>query len=110
MQRRPVQAGSAFLQLAPIKQFGFEVSIKLNNRKILAGIAETIGMSDKLTSLTIAIDKLDKVGIAGVEAELLRSGIETEALESLKKVFQTTGINSEKIDFLADYLNFKMRI
>ncbi|MGB1207172.1 MAG: histidine--tRNA ligase [Chitinophagales bacterium] len=86
------------------KQFGFEVSIKLNNRKILAGIAETIGMSDKLTMLTIAIDKLDKVGIAGVETELVNRGVETEAIELLKKVLETTGSNSEKIDFLANYL------
>ena len=86
------------------KQFGFEVSIKLNNRKILAGIAETIGMSDKFTMLTVAIDKLDKVGIEGVVAELVQKGIAAEALESLKKALQTTGSNNEKIDFLATYL------
>ena len=76
------------------------VTIKLNNRKILSGIAEIIGQSDKITDITVAIDKLDKTGIEKVNEELLMKGLSEEAVEALQPVLQLSGTNNEKLNQL----------
>lgn len=73
------------------------VVLKLNNRKILAGIAEAIGHADKMMDITIAIDKLDKIGMDNVVAELNGRGIEGEAVERLKPILALDGTNREKL-------------
>ena len=76
------------------------VTVKLNNRKILSGIAELIGQSDKITDITVAIDKLDKIGIEKVNEELLAKGLSVEAIETLQPVLQLEGTNHEKLNRL----------
>ena len=76
------------------------VVVKLNNRKILSGIAELIGQSDKITEITVAIDKLEKIGIEKVNEELLSNGLSAEAIEALQPVIQLSGANDEKLDQL----------
>ncbi|MBQ2778589.1 MAG: histidine--tRNA ligase [Bacteroidaceae bacterium] len=78
-------------------KLGIRVAIKLNNRKILAGIAEVIGEPDKIIDITVAIDKLDKIGLDGVTAELREKGIGDEAIEKLLPILQAQGSNSEKL-------------
>ena len=78
-------------------KLGIRVAIKLNNRKILAGIAEVIGEPDKIIDITVAIDKLDKIGLDGVTAELRQKGIGDEAIEKLLPILQAQGSNSEKL-------------
>ena len=78
-------------------RLGIRVAIKLNNRKILAGIAEVIGEPDKIIDITVAIDKLDKIGLDGVTAELREKGIGDEAIEKLLPILQAQGSNSEKL-------------
>ncbi|MCD6113418.1 MAG: histidine--tRNA ligase [Bacteroidales bacterium] len=73
------------------------VEIKINNRKILSGIAEIIGFPDKIIDITIAIDKLDKIGLENVNAELLSKGISEKAIEQLQPVLNLSGTNSDKI-------------
>ena len=85
-------------------QLGIRVAIKINNRKILAGIAETIGEPDKIIDITIAIDKLDKVGLDGVIAELKEKGITDEAIEKLLPILQAQGDNKEKLATIASVL------
>ncbi|MAD97312.1 MAG: histidine--tRNA ligase [Flavobacteriaceae bacterium] len=80
------------------------VRIKLNNRKILSGIAEVIGASDKLIDFTVALDKLDKIGEDGVTKEMLSKGISEDAIEKVKPLFRLTGSNTEQIEVLADLL------
>ncbi|MCF8295781.1 MAG: histidine--tRNA ligase [Bacteroidales bacterium] len=80
------------------------VLIKLNNRKILAGIAELIGQPEKIIDITVAIDKLDKIGIEKVIAELLQNGIPEESVEKLKPILQLEGSNEEKIQSLQHIL------
>ena len=80
------------------------VAIKINNRKILAGIAEVIGEPEKIIDITIAIDKLDKVGLDGVIAELKEKGITDEAIEKLLPILQAQGNNSEKLATIAQVL------
>ncbi|WP_271782937.1 histidine--tRNA ligase [Aquimarina algiphila] len=80
------------------------VTIKLNNRKILSGIAEVIGASDKLIDFTVALDKLDKIGEDGVKKEMLGKGISEDAIEKVKPLFQFTGTTSEKIEKLRNML------
>lgn len=77
-----------------------EVSIKINNRKILSGFAEVIGASDKLIDFTIALDKLDKLGIEGVTKEMFSKGISKEAIELLRPLFEFKGTLAEKIHLL----------
>jgi histidyl-tRNA synthetase len=77
-----------------------KVTIKINNRKILSGIAEVIGASDKLIDFTVALDKLDKIGQEGVVKEWLEKGIQTDAIEKLKPLFELKGSNSEILDKL----------
>lgn len=80
------------------------VRIKINNRKILSGIAEVIGEQDKLTDFTVALDKLDKIGEKGVKKEMLEKGISTEAILKVKPIFHLTGTFSEKIKVLSQIL------
>lgn len=81
------------------------VTIKINNRKILSGIAEVIGASDKLIDFTVALDKLDKIGEDGVKKEMLEKGISAEALEKVQPLFSFTGIISDKIEQLRNLLS-----
>jgi len=80
------------------------VTIKINNRKILSGIAEVIGASDKLIDFTVALDKLDKIGEEGVRKEMLAKGISETALEKVSPLFSFTGTAQEKIMKLKDLL------
>lgn len=86
-------------------RFGIRVSIKLNNRKILSGIAEIIGQADKITDITVAIDKLDKIGLDKVNEELSSKGISKQSIEQLQPIILLQGSNSEKIDTLKTVLN-----
>ena len=78
-------------------RFGVRVCIKINNRKILSGIAEIIGQADKIVDITVAIDKLDKIGLEAVNAELAEDGIPAEAIEKLQPIIQLSGTNAEKL-------------
>ena len=78
-------------------KFGIRVQIKINNRKILTGIAETIGEADKIVDITVAMDKLDKIGLDGVNAELRENGISEEAIEKLQPIIALEGSNDEKL-------------
>ena len=80
------------------------VTIKINNRKILSGIAEVIGASDKLIDFTVALDKLDKIGEDGVKKEMLEKGISETAIQKVQPLFNFTGTISEKIQKLASLL------
>lgn len=80
-------------------------TIKINNRKILSGIAEVIGASDKLIDFTVALDKLDKIGEDGVKKEMLEKGISDEAILKVQPLFNFTGTISEKIEKLANLLS-----
>ncbi|MDA9555754.1 histidine--tRNA ligase [Pelobium sp.] len=82
-----------------------DFSIKINNRKILSGIAELIGKSDNIIDLTVAIDKLDKIGLEGVEKELLEKGFNSEDLAILKPVILLSGSNQEKLNSLKSILS-----
>lgn len=81
------------------------VTIKINNRKILSGIAEVIGASDKLIDFTVALDKLDKIGEDGVKTEMLEKGISEAAIQKVQPLFNFTGTISEKIQKLATLLS-----
>ncbi len=81
-----------------------EVEIKVNNRKILSGIAEIIGAKDKLIDFTVALDKLDKIGAEGVTKEMLAKGISEAAIEKVQPLFNFTGTNQEKVAQLKDML------
>lgn len=82
-------------------RLGINVVLKLNNRKILYGIAETIGHADKMTDITVAIDKLEKVGMDAVREELLQRGIDDAAIDRLQPILTLSGSTSEKLDSLA---------
>jgi histidyl-tRNA synthetase len=81
-------------------RLGIRVSIKINNRKILTGIAEIIGEADKIIDITVAIDKLDKIGLDNVNEELRSKGLSEKAIESLQPIIQLSGTNFEKIEQL----------
>ncbi len=76
------------------------VTLKVNNRKILFGIAQTIGHADKMIDITVAIDKLEKIGIEKVKEELLERGIEQEAIAKLEPILSLSGTNNEKLELL----------
>ena len=78
-------------------RFGIRVSIKINNRKILTGIAEIIGAADKIIDITVAIDKLDKIGIEKVNEELLAAGLNAEQVQTLQPIIDLKGSNAEKV-------------
>ena len=86
-------------------RFGIRVQIKINNRKILSGIAEVIGEADKIVDITVAIDKLDKIGLENVNAELREKGVSDEAVEKLQPIISLSGTNAEKLDVIAKFLN-----
>lgn len=85
-------------------KLGVRVQIKINNRKILSGIAEVIGEADKIVDITVAIDKLDKIGIDNVNAELKADGISDEAIEKLQPIIALSGTNEEKLQVIASVL------
>ena len=85
-------------------KFGIRVSIHINNRKILSGLANYIGYPDKIIELTTAIDKLDKIGLDNVKEELLNDGISAEAIEMLNPIFTAQGDNEQKLDVIAQML------
>ena len=85
-------------------RFGIRVMIKINNRKILTGIAEVIGEADKIVDITVAIDKLDKIGIDNVNAELSANGISDEAIAKLQPIIALSGTNEQKLDTIAEVL------
>ena len=86
------------------QRFGIRVSIKMNNRKILSGIAEIIGEADKIVDITFAIDKLDKIGLENVNAELRSKELSEEAIAKLQPIIQLSGTNREKIAVLKEVL------
>ena len=86
------------------RKFGIRVAIKINNRKILSGIAEIIGEAEKIVDITVAIDKLDKIGLENVNAELASKGIPQEAIDKLQPIIRLSGTNQEKLDTLKQTL------
>ena len=86
------------------QRLGVRVQIKINNRKILTGIAEVIGESDKIVDITVAIDKLDKIGLDKVNEELRADGITEEAISKLQPIISLSGTNDEKLAVIADVL------
>ena len=85
-------------------RFGVRVQIKINNRKILTGIAEVIGAADKIVDITVAIDKLDKIGLENVNQELREDGLSEEQIEKLQPIISLEGTNDEKLDTIAQVL------
>ena len=85
-------------------RFGIRVVIKLNNRKILTGIAEVIGAPDKIIDITVAIDKIDKIGLDNVKAELIEKGLEQAAVDALEPLLTLDGSNEEKLTTLSQLL------
>ena len=85
-------------------RFGVRVQIKINNRKILTGIAEVIGAADKIVDITVAIDKLDKIGLDNVNAELREDGLSEEQIEKLQPIITLEGSNEEKLNTIAEVL------
>ncbi len=86
------------------RRLNIRVRLLMNNRKILAGIAETIGYPDRLTDITVAIDKMDKIGLENVNAELREKGISAEAVEKLQPILNLEGGNAEKLEKLRHVL------
>ena len=86
------------------QRFGVRVQIKINNRKILTGIAEVIGAADKIVDITVAIDKLDKIGIDAVNAELREDGLTEEQIQKLQPIILLEGTNDEKLNTIAEVL------
>lgn len=86
------------------RRFGIRVTMHINNRKILAGIAEIIGEPDKMIDITVAIDKLDKIGIENVNTELLERGLTSQAIERLQPILRLTGSNEQILLSLRDIL------
>lgn len=86
------------------RALGIRVALKMNNRKILYGIAEVIGHADKMMDITVAIDKLEKIGLENVKAELLERGLSQEAVDRLQPILELSGDNREKLDRLREVL------
>lgn len=87
------------------RKLGISVTLKMNNRKILYGIAQTIGHADKMVDITVAIDKLDKIGLDNVKAELRERGIDDEAIAKLQPILELSGANNEKLAKLRDIIS-----
>ena len=85
-------------------KFGIRVQIKINNRKILSGIAEVIGEQEKIVQITTAIDKLDKIGLEAVNAELEKEGLSKASIEKLQPIVQLSGSNDDKLNTIAEVL------
>ncbi len=86
-------------------ELGIRITIKVNNRKILSGIAEVLGAADKIVDITVAIDKIDKIGIENVNKELEEKGLSAEAIEKLRPVLELSGSNDEKLAVMKEFLN-----
>ncbi len=86
------------------QKFGIRVCIKINNRKILTGIAEIIGEADKIVDITVAMDKLDKIGLEAVNAELASAGIGEDSIEKLQPIIKLSGTNNEKLQVIGEVL------
>lgn len=86
------------------QRFGVRVIIKINNRKILTGIAEIIGAADKIVDITVAIDKLDKIGLENVNEELANAGISPDAIDKLQPIISLQGTNDEKLNVIKNVL------
>ena len=89
---------------AVFSQLGIRTVLKMNNRKILYGIAEAIGHADKMMDITVAIDKLEKIGLENVKAELLERGLDEMAIAKLQPILELSGDNSQKLDKLAEII------
>lgn len=87
------------------RRFGIRVSLHINNRKILAGIAEVIGAPDKMMDITVAIDKLDKIGLDNVNKELAERGLSEDAIAKLQPILALSGSNEDKLDTIAQVLS-----
>lgn len=87
--------------------FDVRVCIKINNRKVLTGMAEICGFPDKVVDITVAIDKIDKIGLDAVEAEMLEKGLTSEAVEVIRPVLTMTGSSAEKLSLMRDLLGGK---
>ncbi len=85
-------------------KFGISITIKLNNRKVLSGIAEIIGEPEKIVDITVAIDKIDKIGFENVNAELAEKGISAGAISRLQPLLSLSGSNEEKLEMLSSLL------
>ena len=85
-------------------KLGINVVLKMNNRKILYGIAEAIGHADKMMDITVAIDKLEKIGLDNVKAELATRGLEQEAIDKLQPILELSGSNAEKLAKLREVI------
>ena len=85
-------------------RFGIRVQIKINNRKILTGIAEVIGAADKIVDITVAIDKLEKIGIDNVNDELRKAGLSDEAIQRIQPIILLSGTNDEKLNVISEGL------
>ena len=85
-------------------RFGIRVAIKINNRKILTGIAEVIGAADKIVDITVAIDKLDKIGLDKVNEELAAAGLSDEQIARLQPIISLSGTNAEQLDTMRGVL------
>jgi histidyl-tRNA synthetase len=85
-------------------RFGIRVCLKINNRKILTGIADVIGQADKIVDITVAIDKLDKIGLDKVNEELLAAGIPQEGVDKLQPIINLSGTNEEKLQTMREVL------
>lgn len=85
-------------------RLGIRTSVHVNNRKILTGIAETLGCADKIVDITVAIDKIDKIGIENVNAELREKGLGEDAIKSLRPLLELKGSNEEKLAAMAEFL------
>lgn len=86
------------------RRLGIHIVIKLNNRKVLAGIAELAGAPDKIVDITVAIDKIDKIGLDKVKEELLERGLTTEAVDKITPVITLSGTNDERLEALGNLL------
>lgn len=95
-----------FMQIVDevFQRFGVRVIIKINNRKILTGIAEMIGAADKIVDITVAIDKLDKIGLENVNQELANAGISPDAIDKLQPIISLQGTNDEKLNVIKNVL------
>lgn len=87
------------------RQLNINVVVKMNNRKILAGIAETIGEADRIIDITVAIDKLDKIGLEKVNEELAAKGIAQDAIDKLQPILHLSGTNDEKLEQISEVIS-----
>ena len=85
-------------------RLGVRITIKLNNRKVLAGIAELVGAPEKIVDITVAIDKIDKIGLDNVKAELSERGLSVEAIDKITPLLSLSGSNAEKLSKLEELL------